>query len=184
MPGAIVTSGERVTLRTVETEDIPFIQRATANPELRHTLGNPLMNREQHEISDDRNAPDQLLVCLESEDADVVDTDEDDITRIGQVTVADAHYKRPELGYWLIPDVHGEGYGKESVLLAIDYAFRTYDTPAVGAGVYAFNDASRGLLESLGFVEEGRQRKLMYVDGAHRDLVRYGLLREEWLGEE
>ncbi|UVE51351.1 GNAT family N-acetyltransferase [Haloferax larsenii] len=184
MPGAIVTSGERVTLRTVETEDIPFTQRATTNPELRHTLGNPLMNREQHEISDDRNAPDQLLVCLESEDTDAVDPDEDDITRIGQVTVADAHYKRPELGYWLVPDVHGEGYGKESVSLAIDDAFRTHDTPAIGAAAFAFNDASRGLLESLGFVEEGRQRKLMYVDGAHRDLVRYGLLREEWLGEE
>lgn len=90
MPGAVITSGERVTLRTVETEDIPFIQRAAANPELRYTLGNPVMNREQYEISDERNAPDQFLVCLESDEADAVESDEADITRIGQVSVADA----------------------------------------------------------------------------------------------
>ncbi len=50
----------------------------------------------------------------------------------------------------------------------------------MGAEAYDFNDASRGLLESLGFTEEGRRRKYMFVDGAHRDMVQYGLLREEW----
>ncbi|ELZ95099.1 protein N-acetyltransferase-like protein [Haloferax mucosum ATCC BAA-1512] len=184
MPGARTASGERVTLRTAEREDIPFLQRAGANPELRYSLGNPLRNREQYEISDDRNAPDQFLVCLESDETDAVEPDDDDIRRLGQVTVADAHFKRPELGYWLIPEVHGEGYGRESVSLAIDYTFRTYDTPAIGAAAFDYNDASRGLLESLGFVEEGRQRKCIYVNGAYRDTIRYGLLREEWRGGE
>lgn len=32
MPGARVASGERVTLRTAEEEDAPFLQRAYANP--------------------------------------------------------------------------------------------------------------------------------------------------------
>lgn len=183
MPGARVASGERVTLRTVETEDVPFLQRAGANPELRFPLGNPLMNREQYTVSGEQNAPDQFLVCLEGSETPelVADDDEDhDLRRIGHVSVADAHYKRPELGYWLIPDVHGEGYGREALSLVVDYVFRQYDTPAVGAGVFDFNDASRGLLESLGFVAEGRRRKFMFIDGAHRDMVQYGLLREEW----
>nr|WP_256548157.1 hypothetical protein [Natronosalvus rutilus] len=42
MPGARITSGERVTLRTVEREDVPFLQRAFANPEIRYPIGNPL----------------------------------------------------------------------------------------------------------------------------------------------
>lgn len=180
MPGARVASGERVTLRTAETEDIPFLQRASANPEIRHPLGTPLRNREQYEISDERNGPDQLLVCLEPDETTAGQPDDDDVTRIGNVSVHDAHYKRPELGYWLVPEYQGEGYGKEAVSLVVDYVFRQYDTPAVGAGVFPFNDASRGLLESLGFSEEGRQRKFMFVDGAHRDFVRYGLLRKDW----
>ena len=64
--------------------------------------------------------------------------------------------------------------------LVVDYVFRTFDVPGVGAGVYDYNDASRGLLESLGFTEEARLRRDRFVDGEYRDSVRYGLLREEW----
>jgi [ribosomal protein S5]-alanine N-acetyltransferase len=189
MPGARITNGERVTLRTVEEEDVPFVQRALANREIRHPMGNPVMTRRRLANHLEETDPDRFLVCLEGEearsstDASAEATTADDgrdVTRIGQVNLTDADYKRPELGYWLVPVVHGEGYGTESVSLAIDYAFRTYDAPAIGAEAYDFNDASRGLLESLGFREEGRRRKYMFVDGAHRDMVQYGLLREEW----
>ncbi len=176
MPGARITSGERVTLRTVEAEDVPFVQRALANPELRYPMGNPVMNRDGVSDLHEDGGTDRFLVCLD----DGGENDEDDPRKIGQVNVMDADYKRPELGYWLVPEVHGEGYGTEAVSLAIDYVFRAYDTPAIGAEAYDFNDASRGLLESLGFTEEGRRRKYMFVDGAHRDMVLYGLLREEW----
>lgn len=101
--------------------------------------------------------------------------------RIGVVSVEDADWKRPELGYWLVPEVHGEGYGTEAVALVVEYVFRSYETPAIGAGAFDFNDASQGLLESLGFSEEGRRRKYMFIDGEHRDMLQYGLLREEWL---
>ncbi len=180
MPGARVTSGERVSLWTVESEDVPFIQRASVEPEIRYPLGNPVRNREQFDVSDEPNAPDRFLVCLDGSDADAGRSDERDVTPVGQVDVSDAHYKRPELGYWLVPEVHGEGFGKESVSLVVDYVFREYDTPAVGAKAFDFNDASRGLLTSLGFVEEGRLRKFMFVDGEYRDMVYYGLLRREW----
>ncbi|HMB50636.1 MAG TPA: GNAT family protein, partial [Natronoarchaeum rubrum] len=72
----------------------------------------------------------------------------------------------------------------EALSLVVDYLFRTYDAPAVGAGVFAFNDASRGLLESLGFEEEGRVRKDRFIDGAYRDRIVYGLLREDWRDAE
>ena len=178
MPGARVASGERVTLRTVESEDVPFLQRSV-EPEIRYPLGNPIRNREQYELSDE-NGTDRFLVSLEESDIDPGQPDENDVRRIGNVNVANADYKRPELGYWFVPEVHGEGYGKEAVALVVEYVFRQYNVPAVGAGAYDYNDASRGLLESLGFVEEGRCRKFMFVDGQHRDMVQYGLLREEW----
>ena len=40
MPGPAVLSGERVTLRTVERDDAEFLQRASAEPEIRIPLGN------------------------------------------------------------------------------------------------------------------------------------------------
>lgn len=178
MPGARIKSGERVTLRTFEREDIPFLQRASANPEIRYPIGNPLENQDQIEERYEDGNSDQFLVCLD--DAGPGQPDEDDVRRIGVISVDDADWRRPELGYWLIPEVHGEGYGKESVSLVIDYVFRVYAHPAVGAGAYDFNEASRGLLESLGFTEEGRIRKDRFIDGKYIDMIQYGLLRREW----
>lgn len=179
MPGARVASGERVALRTFEREDVAFRQRG-CTADLRHDLGARVRNRAQLEEAFEDDGADRFVVCLDAADAPDAGPDEGDVERIGMVSVEDADWKRPELGYWLVPEVHREGYGSEAVSLAIDYAFRTYHTPAVGAGAFAANDASRGLLESLGFVEEGRRRKFMFVDGEHRDVVQYGLLREEW----
>ena len=181
MPGARIQRGERVTLRTLENEDLPFLQRAYANPELRYPLGTPLKNREQLEawLEDDA---DRFLVCLDDSDDSELPA-KDETWPIGAVSVEDADWRRPALVYWLVPEVHSEGYGRETVSLAVDYVFRTYDVPGVGAVAYDFNDASRGLLETLGFAKEGRIRKDRFVDGAYRDTIQYGLLREEWRDE-
>jgi RimJ/RimL family protein N-acetyltransferase len=122
MPGARVETGKRVTLRTVEGEDIPFLQRAGADPEIRYPLGNPLMNRDRYEVSTERGT-DQFLVCLEPDDTTPGQPNDGDVKPIGQVNVEDADYKRPELGYWLVPAVHGQGYGTESVALDVELLF-------------------------------------------------------------
>lgn len=177
MPGARITSGERVTLRTPESEDVSFVQRASANPEVRYPIGNPLRNREAIDVDYDEG--DHFLVCVD-DDAGPGAPEEDEVRRIGQVDVTDASWRRPTLGYWLVPEVHGEGYGTEAVSLVVDFVFRTHDHPAVGAEVYEFNEASRRLLESLGFEEEGRIRRDRFIDGRYVDTLQYGLLREDW----
>lgn len=181
MPGALVTAGERVALRTTEEEDVPFVQRARTNPELRIPIGNPVTSRGELEDGDP-DEYDHFLVCVEPDPPP--GQPPDDVRRVGQVHVTDADWRRPELGYWIAPEAQGEGYGTEAVALAVDYAFRQYDRPAIEAKAYEFNDASRALLESLEFREEGRLRKRRFVDGEYVDTVYYGLLREEWDGPE
>ena len=125
MPGARVASGERVTLRTAEQEDVPFLQRGSANPDVRYPLGTPVRNQEEIEIWDGDDGSDRFVVCLDGDDAGPEQPEEvaafdgspddhapDAVRRIGMVAVQDADFKRPELGYWLIPEVHGEATGK------------------------------------------------------------------------
>lgn len=180
MPGAVVSEGERVTLRTVEGEDRAFCQRAFANPQIRVPIGNPVRSRTELDDIAEKEDGDQFLVCLDGEDAGPAAADEESLDRIGWVGVDDVSYRRPELGFWLAPEFHGEGYGKEAVAMVVDYTFATYDHPAVGAIAYDCNDASRGLLESLGFDEEGRIRRDRFIDGEYVDTIYYGLLRENW----
>lgn len=182
MPGAIVARNEEVTFRTVEEEDLGFVQRGTANPEIRIPLGSRLRSRSELEEMDDEDVEgDHFLVCLEDVGASPGQPDDvDDVTPIGKVSVSDTHYRRPDLGYWIVPEYQGEGYGRAAVSLLVDYVFDTYDHPAVGAIAYDFNHASRALLESLGFEEEGCVRRDRFIDGAYVDTYHYGLLREDW----
>jgi hypothetical protein len=85
MPGARLASGDRVTLRTEEAEDVPFLQRARANPELRHPIGNPVTNQEQMGVPDERPSEDAFVVCLDDESAGPRQPDPDETERIGRV---------------------------------------------------------------------------------------------------
>ncbi|MEZ3144091.1 GNAT family N-acetyltransferase [Halobaculum sp. MBLA0143] len=181
MPGSRLTHDPEtgVGLRTVEPTDAQFLQQCNARPALRYPLGSRV--RAAHEVEtevEDGERSDRYVVCL-GDDGDPP-PEPDAVTRVGAVSVSDADWRRPELGYWLVPEHHGRGYGKAAVGLLVDHVFRTVDHPAVGAVAYGFNDASRGLLESLGFEEEGRTRRDRFVDGEYVDTVHYGLLREDW----
>lgn len=181
VPGDRVTHDEQrgVSLRTVEPEDAQFLQQSHTRPEVRVPLGSQISA--VHELRDrieSDDTDDGFVVCVG--DTGTPPPDPDEVTRVGLVTVTDADWRRPELGYWLVPEHHGEGNGKAAVGLLVDWVFRTYDHPAVGAVAYAFNDASRGLLESLGFEREGTIRRDRFVDGEYVNTVHYGLLREDW----
>lgn len=182
MPGARVASGERVTLRTAEREDVPFLQRAYANPELRYPLGWDVKNRAslEAEIDDGLGHDELFVVCLDGDDAGPGQPDEDHVQRIGCIVAGTPERARTGIGFWIVPAVQGEGFGTEAVSLALDYVFRVYPHPAVHAETLPHNDASRGLLESLGFRQDGRSRKTAFWNGEYRDSIPYSLLRAEW----
>jgi ribosomal-protein-alanine N-acetyltransferase len=185
MPGARVASGDRVTLRTAEEEDASFLQRAHANPELRYPLGWDVKSRGEiaANLADNIGHDELFIVCLDGEDAAPGSPEEDNVQRIGAVVAATPEHFRSGIGYWLAPAVHGEGYGTEAVSLLLDYLFRVHSHPAVYAKALPDNDATRGLLESLGFTQEGRARKEAFWDGEFTDSITYSLLREEWHDE-
>jgi ribosomal-protein-alanine N-acetyltransferase len=179
MPGAIVKSGEQLTLRTLEREDLDILQRGAADPDIRHLTGNSkVRNRDDLEDTFEDENTTILLVCLD-DPGESGPVGPEDIRRIGIASVAE-YGRNPRLGIWLVPDVQGEGFGNEATRLLVDYVFNSYDRPAVTAKAFDYNDSSRGVLESLGFQQEGRLRQNAFLDGEYRDGLLYGLLREEW----
>ena len=179
MPGALVKRGDRVTLRMLESEDFDLWQRGAADPDLRHLTGNSrARNRDDLEDSFDDDDVTIFLVGA-ADDGDPGPVDADDLRRIG-VAVVREWGRCPFIGTWLIPEAQGNGYGTETGALLVEYVFRSYSSPTVKANAFDFNEASRGLLDSLGFEQEGRHRKVGFVDGEYRDRITYGILREEW----
>ena len=81
------------------------------------------------------------------------------------------------------PRWQGHGYAAEAIRLVLRYYFGELGYQKVTVHVYEFNAASRGLHERLGFVQEGRLRRMVYTADRHWDTLVYGLTREEFAAD-
>jgi RimJ/RimL family protein N-acetyltransferase len=179
MPGPAFLYGDRVALRTVEEEDLKFLQRNRNDPRVRAGMTtteprNGLSMEQAHERhSEDTDSAVGFLV-----------TDETDETPIpvGQVVLfdMDTDHGNGELATWVDPDHWGEGYATEGTAVLLDHAFFERRLHHVRARALETNEGSRTVLENLGLEREGVQREEKFVDGQYVDVVCYGVLAREW----
>ncbi|XRQ11313.1 GNAT family N-acetyltransferase [Actinomadura welshii] len=86
-------------------------------------------------------------------------------------------YQRGVLGYAAFLPYAGSGYLAEGVALAVRYAFEQLDLHRVEADIQPGNDASRRLVQRLGFRREGFSPEFVKIDGVWRDHERWALSR-------
>ncbi|WP_135829150.1 GNAT family N-acetyltransferase [Halorussus halobius] len=193
MPGVAFERGERVALYTVERDDATVFQRGRNHPDLRGPLGlaDPTNAAQVVDTVEDwveRDDSANLLVCLPPDESNPEAATAMGAgggpTPVGAVNAWDLDRPHGQLSYWLFPAYQGEGYATEATTLFLDYLFDAREIRGVEARVFSHNDASAALLDRLGFTREGRLRERNFVDGAYRDELVFGLLREEWVGNE
>ena len=76
-------------------------------------------------------------------------------------------------------DSWGKGIGTEAAKLIVKHGFEQLNLHRIYCGTSEENIAMQKLAASLGFKEEGRSRQEMFKNGSFRDVIRYGLLRDE-----
>lgn len=176
MPGPVYLSGDSVELRTIEEEDLEFLQNTINNPEVRAGLAPVLpRNRQQQKEWYDSLGEDDgisLLICVDG-------------APFGSIG-----FKPPnetwgvaEVGYFVAPEYWGEGYASQALALVCEYAFAERRLNKLYAKTLTTNPASKRVLMKNGFQQEGVLREEGFAGGDHVDLLRYGLLASEWMGE-
>lgn len=90
-------------------------------------------------------------------------TDADDylIERQGRVIGKAGMWRKPEVGFLLHPDFHGQGLAHEAMEAVIPHLFTTHDLPELVAEADPRNAASLKLLARLGFLETRRASRTM-----------------------
>ena len=193
MPGPVFQFGDGVELRTVEEEDLEFIQHWRNHPDVRVPLADTsphnaeqMQERFEEGVSSDDGI--NFLICVEAgaaeptanvpEDADAVPVGEVYLPWVNQPAGSGM------LVYWVAPPHQGNGYVTAGTAALLDYVFNERRLGKVWAHVYESNAGSQHVLEKLGFVQEGRLRGEGFVDGERVDMFRYGILAEEWLDGE
>lgn len=87
-----------------------------------------------------------------------------------------------EIGFAVVPNERGKGYGTEAIQLMVDYLFQTTEIVRIQAPTDTGNISVQKALKKAGFMKEGTMRKSLYVRGDYRDMYLYSILREDWKG--
>lgn len=102
-----------------------------------------------------------------------------DGTKIGHIS-SWTRGKTREMGFALVPNERGKGYGTEAIQMMLNYLFLNTEVVRVQVRTDEGNMPSQMALEKAGFTREGTMRKESYVRGEYRDMYLYSILRDEW----
>lgn len=173
MPGAVFLEGDEINLRTVEEEDLEFIRDTYNLPEVRKYMSHfkPANLEQEKDFF-------QNVVCSD-EEVNLAICVDDEIIGLISLIEKDAD-SAVEIGLWIHPNYHGNGYGTEASELMIDYGFRELALHKVIARAYESNKGSQRIWEKLGFEKEGELREQIYAEGDYEDVYYYGFLEDEW----
>jgi RimJ/RimL family protein N-acetyltransferase len=171
--------GERVTLRPFRREDIARWHEFTNDVEIELLSGGDVPRPQVLEAIEGRYTQESSNTGSDS----VMFAIEADEKFIGFCALF--HYDNVahtcELGiiigdraYW------GRGYGRESINLLVEYAFRLRNFRKVWLTTRATNERAIRAYRACGFIEEGRLRAHEWSAGEYVDVVYMGLLRDEW----
>lgn len=72
-----------------------------------------------------------------------------------------------------------KGVGTEAARLVLDYALNELGLHRVNSRVIETNVRSLALHRKLGFVQEGRQRQVVFQRGRRADMILFGMFRDE-----
>lgn len=175
MPGTVFLEAEKISLRTVEEEDIEFLRDGVNKPGVRVHTGNrrPKNLRDEEEFFEEQ-------VCG-GETADLLITRNGE--RLGVISLVpegDTAERVAEIGIWLHPTHHGNGYEMEAARLITEHGFKQLNYHKFFGRVHADNEASHRIWEKLGFEKEGELRDQTFTKGEYEDVVYYGVLEDEW----
>jgi RimJ/RimL family protein N-acetyltransferase len=87
-----------------------------------------------------------------------------------------------ELGYRILPQFQRQGYAREAVAAVIRYLIEEHRIHRFVGVAATPNDASKALLGSLGFRQEGHFRESFLCRGEWVDDDYFALLASEWRG--
>jgi ribosomal-protein-alanine N-acetyltransferase len=99
------------------------------------------------------------------------------VTGLSEFSLRD---RRAVIGTWHGRRWWGTGANRRSKALVLALAFRGLGLARVTAWCGTDNARSQKALERLGFVQEGVLRHWHLHAGEPRDVIAYGMLREEW----
>lgn len=103
--------------------------------------------------------------------------------KIGMVGLSniDNRNRNAEFGRFMIDKkFRGKGYGREALILILDYAFKHLNLNKIYLDTFEYNNKVINLYKKVGFKQEGIKRQHIYKDGKYNNIICMSILKEDY----
>lgn len=172
--------GERVILGPIKREYIESFLKWFNDPEITQYLViyRPMTRMAEEEWMENlKNREDTIHFSI------VIPNDDGTERLIGNCGIHKIDWKNRvgEVGITIgEKEYQNKGYGTEALRILLDYGFNTVNLNRLELSTYDFNVRALESYKKVGFVEEGRKRQYMWINGKYHDMIIMGILAEEW----
>ncbi|MFI9488468.1 GNAT family N-acetyltransferase [Promicromonospora sp. NPDC052451] len=177
---------ERLRIRRVTSNDAEALWRHRRLPEVTQWISNNPKDLDTFRAELVRPERLAVLLVIELVTAEGATVLGDMMVRVEdgsaqRETVEAARSSQAELGWTLNPVYGGRGYATEAVRAIVGVCFGALGLRRVHARCFAENEPSWRLMERIGMRREEHSRKAkLHRSGVWMDVLRFGLLAEEW----
>ncbi len=169
-------AGEHVILRAFERDDAERCYRWMNDPNIVRTL------KSRYPIAFQNEAEwlDRAMHANANERHFAVER-KDDRTHIGNASIHDIDWVSRTAAFGLFigePSAWNRGFGSDAIRTLVRFAFEEMNLRKLRINVFEYNDRAKHVLESQGFVQEGRLRGEFYREGSYHDLLILSIFRD------
>jgi RimJ/RimL family protein N-acetyltransferase len=171
-------AGEHVILRAFERDDAERCYRWMNDPNIVRTLKSRYPIAFQNEIE-------WLERAMHGSSSDAerhfAIERKDDRTHIGNASIHDIEWVSRIASFGLFvgePSAWNRGFGSDAIRTLVRFAFDEMNLRKLRINVFDYNDRAKHVLESQGFVQEGRLRQEFYREGTYHDIVILSVFRD------
>jgi ribosomal-protein-alanine N-acetyltransferase len=173
----VLERGDRVHLRGLRVDDeAAFLSMVAASRELHHPWTSP--------PADEAGFRDLLRRTQSDDFRSLVGWRADDDVMVAVVNLSQivrGGFHSCYCGFYANAATSGQGLTRETLELALSYAFGPEGLHRVEANVQPTNAASLALVRRVGFRHEGFSPRYLHIDGRWRDHERFAITAEDWL---
>lgn len=169
-------AGEHVILRAFEREDAERCYRWMNDPNIVRTL------KSRYPIAF-QNESEWLERAMHGHAAErhFAIERKDDRTHIGNASIHDIDWVSRTAAFGLFigePSAWNRGFGSDAIRTLVRFAFEEMNLRKLRINVFEYNDRAKHVLETQGFVQEGRLRQEFYREGTYHDIVTLSTFRD------
>lgn len=174
-------AGEHIILRAFERDDAERCYRWMNDPNIVRTLKSryPIAFQNEIEWLDSAMHP-------SGSDRHFAIERKDDRTHIGNASIHDIEWVSRTAAFGLFvgePSAWNRGFGGDAIRTLVRFAFDEMNLRKLRISVFEYNDRAKHVLETQGFVQEGRLRREFYREGSYHDLLILSIFRDGEPGE-